>query len=230
MRSKRTVWMLLLALSVPPACTSSPVYYAEAIEARVVDAETKQPIVGVVVTANWELEKGTLGGNVPVSQLVVMEAVSGQDGKFILPAWGSKLALLGHLVNKDPQLLLFKSGYEYRRLLNEFTVPYNQGPHRRSDWNGKTIELKPFRGKTEEYARDFQELNYDLRHVITGRPEECNWKKLPRTVRAMAKEKERLAIDICINNVLSFRQEVSHETCRKPRGVATTARARHRLA
>ena len=37
-------------------------------------------------------------------------------------------------------------------------------------------------------------------------------------------------IDFCINNVLSFGQEVSHETCWKPRGTATAAQPSHRAA
>lgn len=192
MRSKRTVWMLLLILSAPPACTGSPVYYAEAIEATVVDAETQKPLEGVVVVAHWQLFHGTLAGRVPADQLMVLEAVTDKDGRFRFPSWGPKLALSGYLDDRDPALLLFKSDYEYRGLQNPTLSTPNRSPRRRSQWHGKTIELKPFKGTMEEYASHFQELNYDLRRVITGRPEECNWRKLPRVVRAVAKEKKRL--------------------------------------
>ena len=43
------------------------------IEAWVVDAETGKPIEGVVVTANWELVKGSLDGPRYYGQLEVKE-------------------------------------------------------------------------------------------------------------------------------------------------------------
>jgi len=198
MRLQRTLWVLCLGLAVTQnACTGSPVYYAEAIEAKVIDADTKQPLEGVIVTANWELEEGTLGGNIPIGQMMVMESVTNKDGRFTLSAWGPKLALKGHLVNKDPQLLFFKGGYEYRRLVNDFTANYNKEPLRRSQWNGKTIELKSFKGTMEEYAGHIYRLRNDI--VLTldfsyGSPN-CNWKRTPRMLVALYKLGLRLEQD-----------------------------------
>lgn len=174
-------FFLLMGLCLPlSACAIT--YSAEPIEAWVVDAETKQPIEGVIVTANWQLEEGTLGGNVLAGQLMVMETVTDKNGKFAFLGWGPKLALSSHLVNRDPQLLLFKSGYEYRGLQNTFIVDYNKGSLRRSEWNGKTIEMRKFKGSLEEYAGHLGFLDTSLESILS---EECGWKNIPRMIMAI---------------------------------------------
>ncbi len=186
----RLRFFILLAVALTlSACIEAPHQYsAEATTAKVVDADTKKPIAGVIVTANWQLEQGTVGGNVPVGQIMVMEAVTDKDGKFTFPAWGPKWTFKGHLVIDDPQLLLFKGGYEYRRLQNEVTTRYNKGSLRHSDWNGKTIEMKPFKGTMEEWADHLSSLKISLYFV----EDDCNWKKTPRTILALDKEVNRL--------------------------------------
>jgi len=167
-----------------------PVLAAEPIEAHIVDAETKQPLEGVIVTANWQLEEGTFGGNVQVGQLVVMEAVTNKDGKFRFPGWGPKTVWKGHLVSDDPQLLLFKSGYEYKRLYNHVSMPaYREHvlkPVRRSDWNGKTIALKRFRGTMKEYVRHLSFFMTDLRFI----EDNCHWKQTPRMILELQQQSE----------------------------------------
>lgn len=175
--------LLLLAISLSGCAI---IYSAEPIAARVVDAETKQPIESVIVTANWQLEEGTMGGNVLVGQLMVMEAVTNKEGKFAFPSWGPKLAISSHLVNRDPQLLLFKSGYEYRELVNTFVTNYNKGSLRRSEWNGKTIEMKRFEGALKEYSSHLNSIKGALRFV----EENCNWKKTPTILIALDKERQ----------------------------------------
>src|SRR6266851_3722901 len=185
-------WVLAFAsvLSLP-ACSMT--YRAEPIEAWVVDAETAQPIEGVVVTANWELEIGTVGGNVPVGQLMVMEAATDQSGRFYFPAWGPKsvppelphpLKSPPHLVTRDPQLLLFKSGYKWRGLENYFVGNYNKDSLRKSDWNGKTIKMERFKGDLKEYARHLD--CFDPKFI----EEDCNWKTIPNFVLALDRQKQ----------------------------------------
>jgi hypothetical protein len=181
------LFLLLGVIISQPACSDMPKRYAaEAIEARVIDAETNQPLEGVIVTANWELEEGTLGGNVPVGQLMVMEAVTDKNGHFNFSAWGLKKPSKGGLRNKDPQLLFFKSEYHFRRLVNEFHDHMYEEPLRRSDWNGKTIEMKFFKGTGEEYVRHLSFLMTSLRFI----EEECQWKKTPRMLMALQKQAE----------------------------------------
>lgn len=148
------IFMLGYALAGLPACATPSVYSAESIRAWVVDAETKQPLEGVVVVAHWQLFYSTVGGRVPGGQLMVLESITDRDGKYTFPAWGPKkvpqykpqkgdiwIAHIpffvpdSYLDNRDPQLLLFKSGYEYQRLANEVSSKTNMASVRRSQWN-----------------------------------------------------------------------------------------------
>lgn len=185
----RTLFLLLGFLTVQPACSGSPLYYsAEAIEARVIDAVTKKPLEGVVVTANWQLIEGTIGGSRPIGQLKVMEAVTDKNGRFTFPAWGPVEVSKGHLVSEDPQLLLFKSGYHYQRLSNKYTSDreLRLRPIRRSDWTGKTIELQSFKGSKEKYAKHLGSLNNDLYPLLGS--EACDWKQIPQMLLALTQQ------------------------------------------
>src|SRR5215510_4957926 len=93
-------------------------YSAEAIEAWVIDEETRQPLEGVIVVANWKL----MGGMHPdvIGSLVLTETVTDARGRFSFPAWGPKpRPVTGYLDELSPQLLLFKSAYAVRMLQNE---------------------------------------------------------------------------------------------------------------
>ncbi len=180
--------LLVIAISLP-ACAAPLQYVIEPMEARVVDATTKQPLERVVVVAHWELEHGTVGGNVPSGQLRVMETVTDKDGRFAFPGFGPETLVNRFLVNRDPRLIIFKPGYEYRGLSNAYTSDreLRTRRERRSDWNGKTIELKPFAGTTREYAEHLDFMTTSLESVLF---EECGWKKIPRMVLAVNGQSE----------------------------------------
>lgn len=96
----RRLWILgalTRGLSLPTHAGLTFYYSADPIEAKVIDAETKQPLEGVTVVAHWELVYGTPGGSSPAGQLTAMEAVTDHDGKFHFPGWGLKLAIRSHL-------------------------------------------------------------------------------------------------------------------------------------
>lgn len=188
MRRKTILYLLLGLLVIPTACSDVPKEYsADAIEARVVDAETRKPLEGVVVTANWELLGGLEGGT-PVGQMKVMETVTDKNGRFYFPPWGPARRPRGYLRENDPQLLLFKSGYEYRRLYNEYHFTEEQRSRKvhRSDWNGRTIEMKRFKGTVLQYADHLGMLNNDLYDLIGS--ETCDWKRIPRMLLALTEE------------------------------------------
>jgi hypothetical protein len=170
-------------------------YSARAITARVVDAETKEPIEGVVVVAHWQLQGGLEGWS-PLAELMVMDAVTDQNGTFHIAAWGPKkipggLDSNARLKEFDPQLLLFKSGYRWQMLFNSKSEQQmsHKGPEvRSSDYDGKTIELEKFKGTPEEYWRhlDFYfSFLQPLEH-------HCAWKGMPRMVVALDQESKRV--------------------------------------
>lgn len=189
------LFLIMACVMTLSACAGPLRYSADPIEAKIIDVETKQPLEGVIVVAHWELERGTEGGNIPVGQLKVMEAVTDKHGKFVFPGFGPETIWIGFLVDKDPELIIFKPDYEYRRLLNPYTSDRELRTRkvRQSDWSGKTIALKPFKGTDEEYAQHVYNLDGNLefaRYGSMGTLDDCEWKKIPRMLVALHRMRE----------------------------------------
>ena len=111
--------MVIAALLVS-AC-GSPYYTSDPIEAWVVDAETGQPIEGAVVTANWQLVAASLDtGGRKVRQLEVFETVTDKEGRFHFPGFTRINFSLDELREEDPQILIFKAGYRYLRIVSPY--------------------------------------------------------------------------------------------------------------
>lgn len=199
-------------------------YSAAPISARVVDAETGKPLAGVNVVAQWQLEGGLEGSN-GLGALTVLEAETDADGRFQLPGWGPKDApkpaklvyANARVWNSAPQLLFFKSGYEYASLRN-YGSKVPDPKNMRSDWDGKTIKLKPFRGTQNRYAESLSYFSRDLTHATTidqtcldGKPctLACQWQNMPRMIRAIGRQFKSFAnegisrSDIYIDIILS---------------------------
>lgn len=187
--------MLVVSVQCLAACIAPLTYSAEPINAQIVDAETKRPIEGVVIVANWQLKEGTLGGSVPAGQLMVMETVTDKEGKFTFPAWGPKTTWKGHLVNEDPQLLIFKSGYRYRRLLNAYSSSREARLKeiRRSDWNGKQIELELLQAMSvQSQYENLLDFSKEVDNFATWHLDPCQWTKLPMTIRTIKASRKEL--------------------------------------
>jgi len=174
----------------------STYYAAEPIHATVIDAETGQPIEGVVVVAHWALEGGLESGN-NMGQAKVLESISDSNGRFFFPAWGPRWVAGGILSNtrlkdQDPELLIFKSGYKYlqhrnNRLWEEIN---RKGPiTRTSDWNGKTIKMERFSGTLKEYAEHLRKMNEDLDSATASHNAECEWRNLPSTISVLGRQR-----------------------------------------
>jgi hypothetical protein len=187
MRSRFTglFWILGAALLSLPLSACAVVYRAEAIEGWVVDAEKGKPVGGVIVVAHWQLKGGFEGGN-PVGELQILEAVTDANGRYAFPAWGPKFALSGGLRSESPEILMFKPGYNFQRLNNTW---FKDRDPAKSDWNGKTVKLEPFKGTPAKYAADLFSLSYSLWTIgfDIGRHsgDYCGWKAFPRMLRAL---------------------------------------------
>ena len=188
MKLRVAMLCMSFALMVVPACATPVTYSAESIEARIVDADTKQPLEGVIVVAHWVLEGGIHVDR--VGELVILETVTDKTGRFYFSGWGPiRHWKRSRLTNMDPELLLFKSGYEHKRLANPSTKEAIEGkpyPVRRSQWSGKTIELKPFKGTAQQYADHLGSLNNNLYPLLGS--ETCDWKKIPLMLLALTEQ------------------------------------------
>jgi hypothetical protein len=160
------------------ACTF---YAAPSLEAWVVDASSARPIEGVIVVAHWQALGGLEGLN-PVGQVMIMENVSDRDGRISFPKW-SKFSR--QTVKWDrPELLLFKNGYEPRRLINE-QYAASIWPHQvlKSEWSGKHIAMVPFKGSLPGYYENVWNLDFSMQFARRG--ESCEWKETPRMITAL---------------------------------------------
>lgn len=105
MKTKLIVFIYFLLLL--PACAYS-IRYDGPYKGRIIDAETKQPIEGVVILGVWYKETPTVAGAVS-SYYDAMETVTDKDGEFEILGLGLKI-----LSNVAPMnVLIFRAGYEH---------------------------------------------------------------------------------------------------------------------
>jgi hypothetical protein len=180
--------------SLATCCCAGPnSYSAGPTYGTVIDATTKGPLAGVVIVALWNVEGGMERG--PYATLKAGEAVTDESGQYGIGAWGPlPRPDSGVLDQYDPVILVFKSGYLPRRILNDRPGP----PGRRlnlavhdSHWNGKAIELQRYDGELKSYSRRVGILVGSLAIVLEDK--NCGWKQVPKAVRALDDEFKREA-------------------------------------
>ena len=179
-----TMLVLLTGCSMPIPHS----YSAESIEGWFVDEDTKRPLDGVIVVAVWIIQGYTFGNRFPLGQLKIMEAVTDKNGRFYFPAWGPKMVLRGQLDFETPELIMFKNGYRAGAMSNDYRKKQN-GSKRYSDWNGKIITLPKFEGSLEEYGDHLSTIGSILRFALRNPTSACEWKKIPRMVVAIHKQR-----------------------------------------
>lgn len=137
---------------------AGPVYYrSPAIAARVIDAESGQPIAGATVRAEWRLRAtATLEESREAGTLHAATAIAGADGSFLLPAWRAKLRPpLRWLAREDPRLTITTPDGRRVNVDNGTIVVRTNGGHvlllprhnpfssaRPSSWSGFDIPIQ----------------------------------------------------------------------------------------
>lgn len=181
---------LAVLLAALPACAHPPVYSAKEIRGQVVDAQSDEPLEGVIIVAQWELFQIGLGHGGHKGQMVnIIEVVTDNMGNYFIPEWGPRPRPPFHyLDNRDPELSIFKSGYSPQWLANPLLSEKNMNRDslRTSQWDRKVIRLNKFEGSLEDYA----DRLYGLRSGLAedGR----KWRSFPRMVIALDAEMRRL--------------------------------------
>lgn len=180
---------------VPLSETFQSWYSAKSITFTLVDEVTGQPIEGAIVTANWQLATGSFaGGDVVQGNQKVMETVSTAEGKVHFPAWGPEWNKYGgHIKENDPQMFIYKVGYEPARLYNwTANYKYPKDSLRVSMWDGQVAKLKvagSYYGRGTAAGMtgaDLGDITYGLsiRYIKS-----CDWTHAPRmTVLLISKE------------------------------------------
>jgi hypothetical protein len=213
--------VFLAAISCPVLTACGAQYSAQAFEAWVVDAETGRPLEGVVAVANWQLNGGPWEGGMPLEQLMVMETVTGPDGRIYFPAWGPiRSKHQGRVRSERPGLAFFKRGYEFFVGSNYSYSVLNPDPgiNMRSDYDARTIKMAKFKGDLEEYARSL----YHLKSALSFVESDCEWKRAPRMILALdAQQREfnavRLDWSVYSIDILEISTPWRRDNCGSPR-------------
>ena len=168
-------------------------YSSEPIEAWVVDEQTKKPLEGVIVVAQWQLVRDTYHNRVPVGTMMILETVTDAKGKFSFPAWGPlENTTDGHLDHEDPLIYFFKPGYFLSGRSNDYAIPYSDKLSRRKwEWNGQTIALGLFPGTMEEYALHISSVSVNLLFPVEYE-DRCHFRKTPLLAEAFDRENSSL--------------------------------------
>lgn len=190
MKSPAIVFRAIAAAFALLSLSSCVVTYQFApIEAWVVDAETGKPIEGAVVTANWELVKGSFDGPRYYGQLEVKETVTDANGRFAFDGFSKEDSSGAELRGSDPQILIFKAGHKFER----FTNDYHDGGagmtrmYRTAAVNGKTVRLARLRTSDDEigpHGSLHGRLEF-VTKIMPGKSEtaKCYWQNIPRMIR-----------------------------------------------
>lgn len=173
----------LLAFSIS-ACANS--YRGAAIEGRVVDAETKQPVKDVVVVIEWQLYGRPMHPDI-IGRLLLQETVTDAAGRYRFPAWGPLKPKEGVMDRNSPALNFYKRGYKFITRRNySYEPPYIELPDPLiSEWDGKTIELWPYRDKLDQKS-ELHELG-ECCYLYSLDEEKCAWQQMPRLTAELMK-------------------------------------------
>jgi hypothetical protein len=202
-RLSLAVFLLTLGTAVFGFATGAsalPAAYSGAeIRGWVVDAETKKPLEGVHVVAQWILRTGIFHGE-HVIRLQILETVTDAKGEYYFPAWGPKARPpLSELEwGFDPILGFFKAGYKPDGRSNYSPPPADEAEMSRrfSVWHGKTIALEPFRGTAETWVTYLENIQISLgwgqeTGGVVGTMNDY-WKDMPRMVLAIVEQRNLL--------------------------------------
>ena len=181
----------MLALSLLTSACGTLFHSAQETRGQIVDADTGQPLEGVIVVAQWIPYYAGPGQK---GSIHAYETVTDSQGRYLIPAWGPKaLPAYGQITDADPLLSIFKSGYipfvasNTVRSSNAAIYPeQRRTPLGVSEWNEVAIKLKPFKGSDEDFHSRLLTFrgNFEI--------EEGMWRNFPRMILAMDKEDTRL--------------------------------------
>ena len=168
---KKLIWTsaVFIALFLLPF----RVYWIPSVEVTVIDAETKEPIEGVVILGYWEKYSGTFAGRYRSGILEVKELVTDKAGKARFFGW-VEVMFRGEWIErpggKGGTYATYKNGYSDRN-----------GTFRFKD--GEVIELPEFEGdaRSQRIESHFYEIISELR-TATSLP--CVWEVIPNSLVA----------------------------------------------
>lgn len=178
------------------------------IRATVVDAETNEPLewVTVVVIRQWLPVAQKEERNKP-GPITLNDTITDNAGKFSFNLGSVEISDDDLVWRRDlrkaslklypPEIMLFKPGYEFQKLRNadvsERTRDETLSPNF-SEWDGKTIKMKKFKGGASEYAKHLAGFGSDLRRMAEVAysldivPKKCLYGELGPVIYSLRKQ------------------------------------------
>jgi hypothetical protein len=177
------------------------VWMSPEIRARVVD-EGGKPVKGAVVLLVWMIKAPLNETN--YGPIAMYEALTDENGGFVIPGWGPRFDFSGHLQQGEPKTYIFHPDFypvtEYNLIkdapLKQF-APVYLGYH----MNGKDFQLKTFHGlsknqaadakyegSSKEYLDKLQYLLWGVRDAIEP-IERCSWHQAPLMITQLHRAK-----------------------------------------
>jgi hypothetical protein len=195
-------WRLILGTLAVAFFASgcAPTYSAAPFKFKVVDADTGEPLEGVIANALWLVEDRRGEG---LGFLTATEAVSDKDGYVEMPGWGPRKLTRkawdpfaqARMDPNQPKLQLYKRDYAFFENVPSSDTGYLSDPTwtgesvRVAAWNNSVIKLKRFSGRFEVYV-NMLAGGQTAGTTLAG----CLWHSTPRMTAAFlneAREAER---------------------------------------
>ncbi|MBL8520952.1 MAG: carboxypeptidase regulatory-like domain-containing protein [Betaproteobacteria bacterium] len=188
---------LVIFCCFPLVAGCNPTQYKTlAFEAKVVDAETGEPIEGANVLASWELREETMHGTKFVGIPEIRETVTDKQGRFRFPevnvANPKRVALVD-----DPLVVIFKPGYRRGLATSRCWLESNCKATRIAGASGETFRLK--RIPEQEFLPDPKHPNRlipaygNFDGLYEKAMENCGPVRAPRFFEALEQERTRLS-------------------------------------
>lgn len=133
---------------------------APATEGWVIDADSGEPVEGVVVVVYWVMEKAWAWSVALAGAVAVFERVTDKDGRYRISGCGPRWRKEMMESYADPAIILLKNGYKPRIIGNMeiggCSCNGRRAFFRPSMWDGKTVEIKRFTGTPEERVKELR--------------------------------------------------------------------------
>ncbi len=111
-------WLLAIWMSLLAGCAAPMQYSSSEFSGHVKDKLTGAPISGAVVIATWQQSRPKFFHGTLSDVLHVSEAVTDENGKYTLKAWGPKLRRpFWKLDVYDTGSIVFKPGYRFESIV-----------------------------------------------------------------------------------------------------------------
>jgi len=162
-------------------CFGHLVYSSDTYQGKVMDAETKEPLVGAVVLAIWYREAPGLGGHGPAEDYHdALEVLTDAQGEFTVPA-KTHLTPIGKI--REPKLVIYYPGYGFFPSLQAYP---QKDKEVRAAYERKFFQVELIKLKTREER--MKVIDYPV--WISDVPDD----KMPNLVRLVNKEVQMLGL------------------------------------